>query len=1097
MARWSTTLSLPAFIVVVLTCIAAVAEDNDNALQVQFFEKQIRPLLIEHCHECHAGKEHKGGLRLDSRQAMLQGGDSGAAIVPGDADASLLIDAVRYGDIYQMPPEGKLSDAEVAALTTWVSTGALWPNSQPSLPATDPADAASSDTEGGLDFWSFQPPVDPAIPSVVDQAWPQSDLDYFVLAKLEATGLKPAPRADRRTLIRRATFDLTGLPPTPEEIANFLADESPQAFARLIDRLLSSPRYGERWGRHWLDVARYADSNGLDENMAFANAYRYRDYVIDSFNSDVPFDQFVREQIAGDLLPAENDAAKRRNVVATGFLSIGAKMLAEDDPVKMEMDIIDEQIDTLGRAFCGMTFGCARCHDHKFDPVSTAEYYALAGIFKSTKTMENFKVVANWHERPLMTDELEAEVEAHQQQLAASQSAYDALLNETMGELQAEVIARAGEYLLAAWQLSQQPKSVSRLNHGDDGSSQQATVVEAEQFSEGNVLTDTTGYGAGIGVILNRGELPNVAEYEVSVASEGYYQLELRFAAAASRPVQIFVDDLLVNAVAAGDVTGTWNPDSQRWAVGCVLPLAVGSHSIRLVRDGPFPHFDKLALVPIVEAADEQPVMTPEQVATAEGLHVSVLRRWVDEFEAGDNAPMLAQLFAAISAEATDDETFAKLAASSSAAEALLADPRPSTPQELASRFGDLFQEARGLADEQLTDAQREIRNLVEDESGSLIPANDIGQFVAAADAEAIAKLREELKQLEEAKPQVPHAMAVEEGEAQDLQIHIRGNHLILGDQVSRGLPRVMASHVQPTIAPGQSGRLELAFGITRDDHPLTSRVMANRIWRWHFGQGLVATTDNFGLLGSPPSHPQLLDWLAVRFVEDGWSIKEMHRTIMLSATYQMSAALDRKAIEQDPENILLWRSNRGRLEAEAIRDSLLAVSGQLDEQMGGSLLGFKNHTYVTSTASKDSVNYATPRRSVYLPVVRSALYDFLHVFDFAEPSVPSGDRASTTIAPQALFMLNSDLMIEASRHLAMRLLNEVKDSPTGRIKRMYELTYGRPPTTEESLHALEFIIQYTEALSAEGTNDAYPTEQAWAGLCRAILASNEFVFVE
>lgn len=1096
MARWSTTLSVTAFIAMMCACSAPVVAE-DNAQQVQFFEKQVRPLLIEHCYECHAGEEHKGGLRLDSRQAMLQGGDSGAAIVPGEADASLLIDAVRYGDVYQMPPEGRLSDRDVAALTKWVSTGAVWPNSQPTSSTPTLNDAAQPDSDAGLDFWSLQSPVDPELPSVANQAWPQSDLDYFVLAKLEDAGLQPAPPADRRTLIRRATFDLTGLPPTPEEINNFLADESPQAFARLIDRLLSSPRYGERWGRHWLDVARYADSNGLDENMAFANAYRYRDYVIDSFNADVPFDQFVREQIAGDLLPAADDAAKWKNIVATGFLSIGAKMLAEDDPVKMEMDIIDEQIDTLGRAFCGLTLGCARCHDHKFDPVSAAEYYALAGIFKSTQTMENFKVVANWHERPLMTADLQAEVEEHQQRLAASQAKYDAMLNETMGELQAEVIAQAGEYLLAAWQLSQQPESVSRLNDGDNLPTEVATVVEAEQFSEGNVLTDTTGYGAGIGVILNRGELPNVAEYEVSVASEGHYQLELRFAAAASRPVEIFVDDQLANTAAASEVTGSWNPDSQRWSVGCVLPLTIGPHTIRLVRDGPFPHFDKLALVPIIEAA-AQPVMTPEQLATAQGLHVSVLRRWVEELKPqGDQAPLLAQLFSAVAMEGTDAAVVEELGASSPAAGALLSDPRPNSPQELATRFGDLFQQARSLTDEQLTDAQREIRKLVEDESGSLIPPNEIGQFVAPDDAEAIATLREELKQIEKAKPQVPHAMAVGEGEAQDLQIHIRGNHLILGDEVSRGLPRIMAAQTQPTIAPDQSGRLELAFGLTREDHPLTSRVMANRIWRWHFGRGLVATTDNFGLLGSPPSHPQLLDWLAVRFVESGWSIKEMHRAIMLSATYQMSAAFDQQAAEQDPENILLWRSNRRRLEAEAIRDSLLAVSGQLDEQMGGSLLGFENHTYVTSTASKDSVNYAVPRRSVYLPVIRSALYDFLHVFDFAEPSVPSGDRASTTIAPQALFMLNSELMIEASRHLAVRLLAEEKDSPAGRIERMYELAYGRPPTEKESIHALEFVIRYTEALAAEGTDHANPTEQAWAGLCRAILAANEFVFVE
>ena len=342
-------LNIAATVALVTCCISPVSAD-DNVAQTEklhFFEQQIRPLLIEHCYECHSGEEGKGGLRLDSREAILTGGDSGAALVPGDAEASLLVDAVRYGDIYQMPPEGKLADREVAALIKWVNAGAVWPTADTPEPSPgESSETAASTANSGLEFWSFQPPQNPTPPTVQNRTWPRSDLDRFVLAKLEAAGLEPAPPADRRTLIRRATFDLTGLPPTPEEIETFLEDDAPDAYARMIDRLLSSPRYGERWGRHWLDVARYADSNGLDENMAYANAYRYRDYVIDSFNADVPFNRFVREQIAGDLLPATDDTQRLRQIVATGFLSIGAKMLAEDDPVKMEMDIIDEQIDT-------------------------------------------------------------------------------------------------------------------------------------------------------------------------------------------------------------------------------------------------------------------------------------------------------------------------------------------------------------------------------------------------------------------------------------------------------------------------------------------------------------------------------------------------------------------------------------------------------------------------------------------------------------------------------------------------------------------------------------------------------------------------------
>ncbi len=1099
MKGWSKTLSLMTAMLLVFACITTLSAQENIAetAKLQFFETRIRPLLIEHCHECHAGDEHKGGLRVDTREALLAGGDSGAAMVPGDPGESLLIDAVGYGDVYQMPPEGKLTDRDVAALEQWIRNGASFPAMASQGTPAEGTDSTGTKDDDRWQFWAFQPPSTPPVPLVVDTAWPRSDLDHFVLAKLEAAGLRPAVQADRRTLIRRATFDLIGLPPTPEEIATFVADDTPEAFARLVDRLLASPRYGERWGRHWLDVARYADSNGLDENMAFANAYRYRDYVIASFNADVPYDQFVREQVAGDLLPAANDEARLRQITATGFLSIGAKMLAEDDPVKMEMDIIDEQIDTLGRAFCGQTLGCARCHDHKFDPISTAEYYALAGIFKSTQTMENFKVVADWHERPLMTEALQAKVDAHQQELTVSKAKYDSQLNATMGALRDEIVMHAGEYLLAAWQLARQPAAIPRLGESGANDNDRFTVVEAEEFSEGNVRIDTTGYGAGIGVILNRGELPNVVEYEVEVATDGYYQLELRFAAAQSRPVQIAVDGQLVNALAARDVTGSWNPDSQRWSVGCVLPLNVGGHTIRLSREGPFPHFDKLALVPLVEVSAQDAMVTPEQLATLRGLHASVLRRWVRHFKTdGDDVPWLAQLFTVI-AEGSDDTALKALATLSPATAALLADPQPGTPEELANRFGRLLAEARRQDDEQLDDAQRTIRQLVEDESGSLIPTSEVKQFVTPDEAQTIETLRAEVERIEKAKPDISYAMAVEDRAPQDIKVHIRGNHLILGDEVSRGVPRLLAGSTQPSIVGQQSGRLELALWLTRADHPLTGRVMANRLWRWHFGRGLVATPDNFGHLGSAPSHPQLLEWLAVQFVENGWSIKALHRTIMLSATYQMSATFNAQAAQFDPENVLLWRANRKRLEAEAIRDALLAVSGQLDLRMGGSLLGFKNHTYVTSTASRDTVDYTTPRRSVYLPIIRSALYDFFHVFDFAEPSVPSGNRSSTTIAPQALFMLNSELAIEASRLLAKRLLGEVENSDAERLRRMYELAYGRSPSEEETVQAIAFIQRYNEAIRAEVPDDGERTARAWEGLSRAILSANEFVFVE
>jgi hypothetical protein len=373
-----------------------VAAEDD----VAFFEKRVRPLLIQHCLECHSEDSAESDLRLDSLAAMLRGGERGPAIVVGKPDESLLISAVRHGELLKMPPKRKLATAEVAALERWIARGAAWPGVVPApIAVGSPAKSSAAMAESRRNHWSFQRPTVVEIPRVTNATWPQSPMDAFVLKRLESHAITPAPRADKATLIRRVTLDLLGIPPSPEEIDAFERDETPDAWPRLINRLLASPRYGERWGRHWLDVARYADSNGLDENLAYANAFRFRDYVVNAWNRDLSFDQFVREQLAGDLLSPTGDVETDvERIVATGFLSLGAKMLAEDDPVKMQMDIIDEQVDTIGRVFLGMSFGCARCHDHKFDPVTTVDYYGLAGIFASTKTMETHTVVAQWLE---------------------------------------------------------------------------------------------------------------------------------------------------------------------------------------------------------------------------------------------------------------------------------------------------------------------------------------------------------------------------------------------------------------------------------------------------------------------------------------------------------------------------------------------------------------------------------------------------------------------------------------------------------------------------------------------------------------------------
>ena len=779
--------------------LAQSSTSPSDPAALEFFEAKVRPVFANRCYPCHGPNTGEGqaGLRLDSLTTMLTGGRSGPAIVPGEPQRSLFILAINHDTFVQMPPKTKLPRQEIQILTDWVKMGAPWPDALPPPPASR-KQTASSDvefTEEEKSFWAFQRVTKSSIPRIRNKSWPRSRVDHFVLAELEAKGLTPAPPAAKRTLIRRATIDLHGLPPTPEEVTAFLLDESPEAFSRVVNRLLESPRYGERWGRHWLDVVRYADSNGMDDNLVYGDAWRYRDYVIRAFNTNKPYDLFIREQLAGDLLADRGDADRAEGLVATTFLMIGPKMLAEDDPVKQQMDIVDEQLDTASRAIMGLTLGCARCHDHKFDPIPTADYYSLAAIFKSTQTMLSFRVDSKWNATAL------------------------------------------------------------------DGREPDQRLSELEK------------------------------------------EIDLH-------------DDILVN---------------------------------------------------------------------------------------GNREKM--------------------------------------------------SQEEREGYEENLKAAKEEYAS-------------------------------------------IPKAMAVKEGDAADLPIFIRGNHLTPGPRVPRRFPRILAGGRQTPIPSGRSGRLELADWLTSPDHPLTARVMVNRIWKGHFGRGIVRSPDNFGRLGERPDNQPLLDWLAVRFVESGWSVKEMHRVMMLSSAYQMSTAFNPRASEIDPENRLLWRMDRRRMEAEVIRDSLLHVSGRLDLTLGGTLLNVAPFVNLSGDGkSRDPALYESPRRSVYLPVLRSAVYEVLEAFDFADPSRMNGRRSSTTVAPQALFMLNSKLMEEAAGHLAQRLLASTLPTDAEHIGQAYELVLSRPPSTAERQEWIEFLSRYEAELDGDLADAQHRRTAAWTALCRVLLASNEFVY--
>jgi cytochrome c553 len=805
---------MPCRLLLVALFLASPAVAADPAA-VEHFEKKVRPLFLSHCAKCHDDAKAKGGLKMTSRAAVLAGGDTGPSVVPGKPAESLLLKAVRYTDeALQMPPAGQLPDADIAALEKWIAAGAEWPGAatvDPAKPKDGPLFTAAQ-----KQFWAFQPLAVPRQPTPGPHP-----VDTFVQAKLADAGLKLSPPADKRTLLRRVTFDLTGLPPTPAELAAFESDTAATAFETVVDRLLASPHYGERWGRHWLDVARYADSNGMDENTAFGNAYKYRDSVVKGFNADKPFDRFVREQLAGDLL---TDGDERDRLAALGFLALGPKVLAEPDKQKMLLDIADEQLDTTGKAFLGLTFGCARCHDHKFDPLPTRDYYSLLGVFTSTRTMQNLNTVAKTFE------------------------------------------------------------------HGTGGGK------------------------------------------------------------------------------------------------------------------------------------------TKEQ-----------------------------------------------------------AD-----------------------AEKQLDTLRREIR-LIERDFGKVPETDKAKRKELHEKAEA---KRAEVKKWEAALPKSEFYLGVEDGTAaaygtqpRNLFVQVRGNYLTAGEEAPPVFPRILAGENQPPFVGlkpnlgdkpvsaktrfGQlrdrSGRLELANWIADPTNPLTARVFVNRVWRYHFGEGLVRTPDNFGRLGDRPTHPELLDWLASEFASNGWSVKRLHKLILFSKTYQQAGGTPPAT---DVENKLLSCFPRRRLEAEAIRDAMLATAGTLDRTVGGTLYSGANLDYVRE------VQYDTRRRSLYLPVIRGKLFDFFQTFDFPDPCVTVGHRTATTVAPQALFLMNNPFVTARAAEFAGRITGgETTDAE--RVTFAYRQAYCRAPTADEVTRTSAFVAAYATSLRATETDDGKRTTAAWAAVAQALFASSEFAFVE
>jgi cytochrome c553 len=862
------------FLTLVFLSVAAHAATSE---QLEFFEKKVRPILAAKCQNCHGAKMQMAGLNLATAEGVAKGADSGPIIDKADAPASRLLKALAYTGKIKMPPTGKLSDEDMAAITEWVKQGAPFPAS------------AAPATKASVQLWSFQPRKQYAPPSVKNADWARNEIDRFILAKLEDRGLSPAKPASKATLLRRVTFDLTGLPPTPAELASFENDTSPQAYEKVIDRLLTSPRYGERWGRHWLDVARYADSTGLDEDHRYPHAWRYRDYVIDTFNLDVPYDQFLKEQIAGDQLPAESEGEiNRRGLVATGFLALGPKPIAQQDKQRLLYDVVDEQIDTFSKAVLGVTLACARCHDHKFDPISTRDYYSMAAIFASTKTFNN--------------------------------------LESFVSEMYTAPLVPQGEF--DTWR--QHKRRISET--------EKAIAAEKRRW----IATQST----------------LLAEYLDGGAQIAFHNANLQ--------------------------------------------------------------------------------------ATAQRLSIdeTQLKKWADFLKANEKHATLAPLASAANTQAA--------------------------ARTLQSTFVIALAENNKAKDT--------IYALLTGKGAPLEAPEKLN-------TEEFKKLEAELDELKRTLPKEP-AMAngVGEGTPIHQRVFLRGNHLSPGDYVNKAVPAALAPEGQPNFRSA-SGRKELAAWLVAPQNPLTSRVIVNRIWQWHFGEGIVRTPSNWGVTGAKPTHPELLDWLAQRFIDDGWSFKKLHKRILLSAAYQQSADAEPQTREKDPSNELFGRFPRRRLDVEEMRDAMLALDGTLDLTMGGTLQEGQGTDGENDDKRRSIDPASSKRRTVYLPLRRSNLPALLNLFDFGDATTSNDQRTRTNIAPQALFVMNSPFVAERAATLSANVRKSA-GSDRDHVAELYLRIYGRPATPAELDQALTFL--------ASGK-----LPNPWTAFTRVLLGSNEFWYVD
>ncbi len=996
-------------------CWSAMAHAASAVGEVTLFEAKIRPLFIEQCQKCHGEKKQENGLRLDSKAGWQKGGDHGAVIKPGDVENSLLIKAVRRTDKeLQMPPKHALETEEIAALEQWVRMGAPDPREGNAV-------ANVVDVVAARKHWAFQPIAHPQPPTLAGNA--QHPLDRFVLAKLQQQGLQPNGPADRRTLIRRATFDLTGLPPTPAEIDAFLHDTSPDAFGHLVDRLLASSAYGERWGRHWLDVARYADTAGDGADYPVREAIKYRDWVVNAINADQPFNDFIREQIAGDILATKGPPEQYANrVTATGFLAIGKRYGYKPSPDYQHLDFADA-IDSVGRSLLGLSLGCARCHDHKFDPVSAADYYALYGIFQSTKWTfpggEEQKRPSQFV--PLIPPDEAARLDKVRDNELAR-------LDASLARLKQQRAALDGKGL----DLGLEAQTIGKPPAAPWFSAGPNLIMAEAQSPFAHV------HPAGTrGVRIGTGKANDGLRY---VFANG-----LR--ATPGKQMHFTID---FRTVAPTDKTGAYRFYLGR---GVVQSLAV------------------------------EMSVTAKEIAIRDGAKWEVIR---------------------------------KLTPGTWQTLRLTLDAAKKTYSGVVGTVGDLteFKDKAlgatwdGVADTFICDAlghvggpapERDLDNLGLQETA--FGESGSGPVIAPAEpADLAARLKTlndglaattKLRDAEAAKELYPVAYGVSEDKPVNVRIQLRGEPDKLGDEVPRRFIDILGGDKLPANELG-SGRLELANWLTRPSNPLTARVFVNRVWQWHFGQGLVTTPSDFGLRGDPPSHPELLDWLTSEFIASGGSVKALHRLIMRSQTYQLASDDQSENLKLDPANRWLWRHARSALDAESIRDAMLAVSGRLDRTVPGPHPFPPMQSWAFTIHKPFHDVYDSDHRSLYLMLQRNRRHPFLALFDAADPNLSVPQRLPTTTPTQTLYLMNSPFVHQQAEAFAHRLVKAPGDDVT-RVRLAFNMAHGRVPSEAETSDALAFIAAYRQKLASL----AKLPDDAWAGLAHVLLTSNAFLYVD